>query len=123
MESIKVGLLGLGVVGGGTWKVLARNAREIARRAGRHIEVSRVAVRDVAKARKLLGPDVAVGADPFEVVRDPSINIVVELIGGDTLARELVLEAIAQGKHVVTATRPCSPSTAMKFSRQRPRVA
>ncbi len=105
MESIKVGLLGLGVVGGGTWKVLARNAREIARRAGRHIEVSRVAVRDVAKARKLLGPDVAVGADPFEVVRDPSINIVVELIGGDTLARELVLEAIAQGKHVVTANK------------------
>ena len=105
MESIKVGLLGLGVVGGGTWKVLARNAREIARRAGRHIEVSRVAVRDVAKARKLLGPDVVVGADPFEVVRDPSINIVVELIGGDTLARELVLEAIAQGKHVVTANK------------------
>ncbi len=105
MESIKVGLLGLGVVGGGTWKVLARNAREIARRAGRHIEVSRVAVRDVAKARKLLGPDVAVGADPFEVVRDPSINIVVELIGGDMLARELVLEAIAQGKHVVTANK------------------
>ena len=105
MESIKVGLLGLGVVGGGTWKVLARNAREIARRAGRNIEVTRVAVRDVAKARKLLGPDVAVGADPFEVVRDPSIDIVVELIGGDTLARELVLEAIAQGKHVVTANK------------------
>ena len=105
MESIKVGLLGLGVVGGGTWKVLARNAREIARRAGRNIEVTRVAVRDVAKARKLLGPDVAVGADPFEVVRDPSIDIVVELIGGDTVARELVLEAIAQGKHVVTANK------------------
>ena len=105
MESIKVGLLGLGVVGGGTWKVLARNAREIARRAGRNIEVTRVAVRDVSKARKLLGPDVAVGADPFEVVRDPSIDIVVELIGGDTLARELVLEAIAQGKHVVTANK------------------
>ena len=105
MESIKVGLLGLGVVGGGTWKVLARNAREIARRAGRNIEVTRVAVRDVSKARKLLGPDVAVGADPFEVVRDPSIDIVVELIGGDSLARELVLEAIAQGKHVVTANK------------------
>ena len=105
MESIKVGVLGLGVVGGGTWKVRARNAREIARRAGRNIEVTRVAVRDVAKARKLLGPDVAVGADPFEVVRDPSIDIVVELIGGDTVARELVLEAIAQGKHVVTANK------------------
>ena len=105
MESIKVGLLGLGVVGGGTWKVLARNAKEIERRAGRRIEVTRVAVRDVAKARKLLGPDVAVGADPHEVVRDPSIDIVVELIGGDTLARQLVLEAISQGKHVVTANK------------------
>ena len=101
MESIKVGLLGLGVVGGGTWKVLARNAGEISRRAGRSIEVTRVAVRDIAKARTLLGQAVELGTDPFEVVRDPSIDIVVELIGGDTLARELVLEAIAQGKHVV----------------------
>jgi homoserine dehydrogenase len=105
MESIKVGLLGLGVVGGGTWKVLARNAGEISRRAGRNIEVTRVAVRDIAKARKLLGSSVDVSADPFSVVRDPSIDIVVELIGGDTLARELVLEAIAQGKHVVTANK------------------
>jgi len=105
MESIKVGLLGLGVVGGGTWKVLARNAGEISRRAGRSIEVTRVAVRDIAKARALLGPSVNVNTDPFSVVRDPSIDIVVELIGGDTLARELVLEAIAQGKHVVTANK------------------
>ena len=105
MDSIKVGLLGLGVVGGGTYKVLARNAQEIARRAGRKIEVTRVAVRDVAKARKLLGADILVGTDPHEVVRDPSLDIVVELIGGDTLARELVLEAIAQGKHVVTANK------------------
>ena len=105
MDSIKVGLLGLGVVGGGTYKVLARNALEIARRAGRTIEVTRVAVRDVAKARQLLGPALTVGTDPFAVVRDSSIDIVVELIGGDTLARELVLEAIAQGKHVVTANK------------------
>ena len=105
MESIKVGLLGLGVVGGGTWKVLARNAQEISRRAGRSIEVTRVAVRDVARARTLLGPDVVVGADPHAVVCDPSIDIVVELIGGETLARELVLEAIANGKHVVTANK------------------
>jgi len=105
MESIKVGLLGLGVVGGGTWKVLARNAGEISRRAGRNIEVARVAVRDVAKARILLGSAVELGTDPFAVVRDPKIDIVVELIGGDTLARELVLEAIAQGKHVVTANK------------------
>jgi homoserine dehydrogenase len=105
MDSIKVGLLGLGVVGGGTYKVLARNAQEIARRAGRKIEVTRVAVRDVAKARKLLGADIAVSTDPYAVVRDPSIDIVVELIGGDTLSLELVLEAIAQGKHVVTANK------------------
>lgn len=105
MESIKVGLLGLGVVGGGTWKVLARNAGEISRRAGRNIEVTRVAVRDLAKARALLGEGVELGTDPFAVVRDPSIDIVVELIGGDTLARELVLEAIAKGKHVVTANK------------------
>lgn len=105
MESIKVGLLGLGVVGGGTWKVLARNAGEISRRAGRSIEVTRVAVRDLTKARTLLGQAVELGTDPFAVVRDPKIDIVVELIGGDTLARELVLEAIAHGKHVVTANK------------------
>jgi len=105
MESIKVGLLGLGVVGGGTWKVLARNAGEISRRAGRSIEVTRVAVRDLTKARALLGQAVELGTDPFAVVRDPKIDIVVELIGGDTLARELVLEAIAHGKHVVTANK------------------
>ena len=105
MEAIKVGLLGLGVVGGGTWKVLKRNAEEIARRAGRRIEVTRVAVRDVAKARALVGNTVKVDSDPHAVVRDPSIDIVVELIGGDTLARELVLEAIANGKHVVTANK------------------
>jgi homoserine dehydrogenase len=105
MESIKVGLLGLGVVGGGTWTVLARNAGEISRRAGRNIEVTRVAVRDIPKARALLGDAVELGTDSFAVVRDPSIDIVVELIGGDTLARELVLEAIAHGKHVVTANK------------------
>ena len=105
MESIKVGLLGLGVVGGGTWNVLRRNGEEIARRAGRQIEVVRVAVRDVAKARARVGEDVVIGDDPFAVVRDPQIDIVVELIGGVTLARELVLEAIAHGKHVVTANK------------------
>jgi len=105
MESIKVGLLGLGVVGGGTWKVLRRNAEEISRRAGRQIEVVRVAVRDVAKARAKLGDSVLVGDDPFAVVRDPSVEIVVELIGGTTLARDLVMEAIANGKQVVTANK------------------
>ena len=105
MDSIKVGLLGLGVVGGGTWKVLRRNAQEIARRAGQTIEVARIAVRDIEKARALVGSALQVDADPFGLVRDPSIDIVVELMGGDTLARELVLEAIAQGKHVVTANK------------------
>lgn len=105
MDAIKVGLLGLGVVGGGTWNVLRRNGEEIARRAGRQIEIVRVAVRDVAKARAKVGQGVQVGDDPFEVVRDPQLDIVVELIGGVTLARELVLEAIAHGKHVVTANK------------------
>jgi homoserine dehydrogenase len=105
MGPMKVGLVGLGVVGGGTWTVLARNAEEIARRAGRRIEVARVAVRDVAKARSKVGEAVPVSTDVFGLVRDPGIDIVVELIGGDTLARELVLEAIANGKHVVTANK------------------
>jgi Homoserine dehydrogenase len=105
MKPIKVGLLGLGVVGGGTWNVLSRNADEIARRAGRRIEISRIAVRDVAKARLRVGDAVEVSSDPFAVVRDPDIDIVAELIGGDTLARDLVLEAISHGKHVVTANK------------------
>src|SRR5690606_12013744 len=105
LQPIKIGLLGLGVVGGGTWSVLARNAEEIARRAGRRIEVSRVAVRDVAKARSRVGDAVAVDTDVRALVRDPEVDIVVELIGGDTLARELVLDAIAHRKHVVTANK------------------
>ncbi len=105
IRPMRVGLLGLGVVGGGTWSVLSRNAEEIARRAGRRIEVTRIAVRDVVKARSKVGEAVPVSADPHELVRDPDIDIVVELIGGDALARELVLEAIAQGKHVVTANK------------------
>ncbi|ANN77223.1 homoserine dehydrogenase [Bordetella flabilis] len=105
MNPMKVGLLGLGVVGGGTWTVLSRNAEEIARRAGRRIEVTHIAVRDAAKAAARVGDAVAVTTDPYQVVRDPNIDIVVELIGGDTLARELVLEAINQGKHVVTANK------------------
>ncbi len=105
MSSIKVGLLGLGVVGGGTWKVLTRNAEEIARRAGRRIEVAAVAVRDTEKARRLVGDRILVTQNGMDVVRHPDIDIVVELIGGDTLARELIMEAISQGKHVVTANK------------------
>lgn len=105
MDAMKVGLLGLGVVGGGTWHVLRRNGEEIARRAGRQIEVVSVAVRNVAKARARAGQDVAISDDPYAVVDDPSIDIVVELIGGTTMAKALVMRAIANRKHVVTANK------------------
>lgn len=105
MKPIKVGLLGLGVVGGGTWKVLSQNADEIARRAGRRIEVVAAAVRDVEKARALVGDEIQITTDGMEVVRNPDIDVVVELVGGDTLAKEWVMEAINQGKHVVTANK------------------
>ncbi|OYV46652.1 MAG: homoserine dehydrogenase, partial [Burkholderiales bacterium 21-58-4] len=105
MRPVKVGLLGLGVVGGGTWKVLTGNAAEIARRAGRRIEVVAAAVRDVEKARDLVGGAIAVTDDGMALVRNPDIDIVVELIGGDTHALEWVMEAIRQGKHVVTANK------------------
>ncbi len=105
MEPIRVGLLGLGIVGGGTFKVLERNVEEIARRAGRRITVTKVGERDVARARARVGANTVVEADAFAVVRDPDIDIVVELIGGVSLARQLVLEAIDNGKHVVTANK------------------
>jgi len=104
MKPINVGLLGLGTVGGGTLTVLRRNAEEIARRAGREIRVVRAAVRDLEKARALAG-DLPLTTNPFDVVDDPDIDIVVELIGGLEPARELVMQAIAHGKHVVTANK------------------
>ncbi len=104
MKPINVGLLGLGTVGGGTLTVLRRNAEEITRRAGREIRVVRAAVRDLEKARALAG-DLPLTTNPFDVVDDPEIDIVVELIGGLEPARELVLQAIANGKHVVTANK------------------
>jgi len=105
MKPIQVGLMGLGNVGGGVFEVLRRNQGEIQRRAGRGIEVAMVSRRDVAKAKALVGDAVAVVADPRAVIANPDISIVVELIGGYGLARELVLEAIAAGKHVVTANK------------------
>src|SRR5476649_716202 len=105
MNPIKVGLLGIGNVGAGTFNVLRRNQEEIRRRAGRGIEVTVVAARNVERARERTGGLVKVVAGPFEVVNDPDIDIVVELIGGYELARELVLQAIANGKHVVTANK------------------
>ncbi|OJZ17660.1 MAG: homoserine dehydrogenase [Thiobacillus sp. 65-29] len=104
MKPIHVGLLGLGTVGGGTLTVLRRNAEEISRRAGREIRVLRAAVRNIDKARKLAG-DLPLTTNPFDVVDDPAIDIVVELIGGLEPARELVMQAIANGKHVVTANK------------------
>ncbi|MFL6709891.1 MAG: homoserine dehydrogenase [Massilia sp.] len=105
MNPIKVGLLGIGTVGAGTFNVLLRNQEEIRRRAGRGIEITMVAARNTARARTLVGPGVTVVDDPFAVVDHPDIDIVIELIGGYELPRELVMRAIANGKHVVTANK------------------
>ena len=105
MNPIKVGLLGAGTVGAGTFNVLQRNQEEIRRRAGRGIEITMVAARNLEKARAVVGAGVEVVGDPFAVVNNPDIDIVVELIGGYDLPRELVLKAIANGKHVVTANK------------------
>ncbi len=105
MEPVKVGLLGLGTVGGGTATVLKRNAEEIARRAGRGIVIDYAANLDLSRAGELGLNDVRLTTDAFQVVNDPDIQIVVELIGGYTVARDLVLQAIQNGKHVVTANK------------------
>ena len=105
MKAIQVGLLGIGTVGGGTFKVLQRNQEEIRRRAGRGIEITMVADLDTVRARAVVGEGVEVVADARAVIRNPAIDIVVELIGGYGIARTLVLEAIAAGKHVVTANK------------------
>ncbi|WP_374350464.1 homoserine dehydrogenase [Limnohabitans sp.] len=105
MKPIQVGLLGIGTVGSGTFNVLKRNQEEIKRRAGRGIEVTMVAARNLDKARKVVGADIVVVDDPFAVVNHPEIDIVVEVMGGTTLAKDLVMQAIAQGKHVVTANK------------------
>ncbi|SEK66864.1 homoserine dehydrogenase [Atopomonas hussainii] len=103
MNPVKVGICGLGTVGGGTFNVLKRNAAEIARRAGRGIEVVQIASRSAKPQYDTTG--VALTSDPFDVVNNPEIDIVVELIGGYDLARELVMRAIENGKHVVTANK------------------
>ncbi|MBM3116790.1 homoserine dehydrogenase [Jeongeupia naejangsanensis] len=105
MKPIYVGLCGVGTVGGGTATVLKRNAEEIARRAGRPITVKMAANRDVARAREVCGSDVEVVDDALTVARHPDIDIVVELIGGTTIAKDVVLTAIEHGKHVVTANK------------------
>ena len=105
MKPLRVGMLGFGTVGRGTYEVLRRNQREIARRAGRGIEVTAIAVRDVDKARASVSPDVRVFANCEDVVCNPEVDIVLELIGGYEPARSLALDAIARGKHVVTANK------------------
>ena len=105
MKPIQVGLLGIGVVGSGTFSVLRRNQEEIRRRAGRGIEITMVADLDVARAQALAGEGVQVVGDARAVIANPEIDIVIELIGGYGIAKTLVLEAIASGKHVVTANK------------------
>jgi homoserine dehydrogenase len=105
MKPIQVGLLGMGVVGSGTFNVLRRNQEEIKRRAGRGIEITMVADLDVARAQSQVGEGVKVVGDARAVIANPEIDIVIELIGGYGIAKTLVLEAIAAGKHVVTANK------------------
>ena len=105
LDAMRVGLLGIGTVGGGTYNVLTRNAEEITRRAGRPIEITVVADKDVARAKEMTGGKVKVTDDAFSVVTDPNVDIVIELIGGYGIAKELVLNAIENGKHVVTANK------------------
>lgn len=105
MKPINVGLLGIGTVGSGTWDVLQRNASEIERRAGRGIRITHVADKDVKRASAIVKKSALVMGDAFSLVKNKNVDIVVELIGGTTIARELVLEAIKHGKHVVTANK------------------
>ncbi|TXJ04449.1 MAG: homoserine dehydrogenase, partial [Alicycliphilus sp.] len=105
MKPIQVGLLGIGTVGSGVFNVLQRNQEEIRRRAGRGIEIACVADLDTARARSIVGEGTRVVGDAREVIANPEIDIVIELIGGYGIAKQLVLEAIAAGKHVVTANK------------------
>lgn len=105
MKPIQVGLLGLGVVGGGTIEVLRRNREEIARRAGREIRITHATARDITKPRAFSLDGIELIADAEKLVTHPDIEIVCELVGGDTLTKDLVLKAIQNGKHVVTANK------------------
>ncbi|HTP62804.1 MAG TPA: homoserine dehydrogenase, partial [Burkholderiales bacterium] len=105
MKPIHVGLLGIGTVGSGTWDVLNRNADEIERRAGRAIRISHVADKDTKRASAIVRKRASVTDDAFSLVKNKQIDIVIELIGGYTIAKQLVLEAIRNGKHVVTANK------------------
>ena len=105
MKPVKVGVLGLGTVGGGTVNVLKRNAAEIARRAGREIIITRASAKDLNKQRICDTQGIALTADPFEIINDPEIEIILELIGGAGSVKDMGLKAIENGKHVVTANK------------------
>jgi homoserine dehydrogenase len=105
LKPVKVGILGLGTVGGGTVNVLKRNAAEIARRAGREIIITRASAKDLGKERICDTQGIILSTDPMDIINDPEIDIVLELIGGAGLVKELVLKAIENGKHVVTANK------------------
>ena len=105
MEAVKIGIAGLGTVGGGTYAVLKRNAQELSRRAGAPIEVKTVVCRNIDRARGIVDERVTLSKDWHDLVNDPEIDIVVEVMGGIEPAKSLVLEAIAAGKHVVTANK------------------
>ncbi|MGY4828825.1 homoserine dehydrogenase [Sphaerotilaceae bacterium SBD11-9] len=105
MKPIQVGLLGIGTVGSGTFNVLQRNQEEIRRRAGRAIQITMVADLDTARAKAVVGDSAQVVSDARQVIANPDIDIVIELIGGYGIAKALVMEAIAAGKHVVTANK------------------
>jgi homoserine dehydrogenase len=105
LKPVKIGVLGLGTVGGGTVNVLKRNAAEIARRAGREIVITRASAKDLGKQRICDTQGIALTTDPFEIINDPEIEIILELIGGAGQVKDMVLKAIANGKHVVTANK------------------
>jgi homoserine dehydrogenase len=105
MKQLRVGLLGIGTVGGGTYAVLTRNSAEIMRRLGGAVTVVQVADRNLEHAKQVTNGAVALTNDAFDVVNNPDVDVVVELIGGYTIAKELVLKAIENGKHVVTANK------------------
>ena len=105
MKPLRIGLLGIGTVGGGTFEVLTRNAEEISRRAGRPITITHVADKDTALANKVVAGRAIITDDAFALVKNPDIDVIIELIGGYTIAKLLMLEAITNGKHVVTANK------------------
>ena len=105
LKAVKIGVLGLGTVGGGVVNVLKRNAKEISRRAGREIIVARASARDLSRERICDTQGIALTTDSFDIINDPEIDIILELIGGTGLAKDLVLQAIENGKHIVTANK------------------